>query len=71
MEDEREFRHSRDAAELALGSALADLDAARDYVQQMARLSRQRTELDGLRGALELVRYGIEGLALALNRIER
>jgi hypothetical protein len=67
--DEETFRDARDAVELSLGSAFAGIDDARQHLDRLATLVNHRSEVDGLRGALELVAYAIEGLAVAIGQI--
>ncbi|MEX1264637.1 MAG: hypothetical protein WEE66_12030 [Actinomycetota bacterium] len=69
MHDDRRFHDTRDAVELSLGGAFANVDNARQQLDRLASLVDDRAEVDGLRGALELVAYGIEGLAVAVGHI--
>ena len=69
MNDDRRFRDARDAAEFALGGASANLEDARQQLNRLASLVEDRSEVDGLRGALELVASAIDGLALAVGHI--
>jgi hypothetical protein len=68
MNDET-FHDERDAVELSLGSAFAGIEEAREHLDRLATLVDDRSEVDGLRGALELVAYAIEGLAVAIGQI--
>jgi hypothetical protein len=63
------FHDARDAVELSLGSAFAGIEEAREHLDRLAALVDDRSEVDGLRGALELVAYAIEGLAVAIGQI--
>jgi len=69
MRHARRFRDARDTVELSLGSAFAGIEKAREQLDRLAALVDDRTEVDGLRGALELVAYAIEGLAVAVAQI--
>lgn len=69
MHDDRMFHDARDAVELSLGGAFAGIEEAREHLDRLATLVDDRTEVDGLRGALELVAYAIEGLAVAIGQI--
>ena len=66
----RRFREARHAVEVALRSAFAHVDDARDGLARLAQLVDDRSDVDGLRGALELVAYAIDGLRLAIRQIE-
>ena len=66
----RRFREARDAAEFSLGSAFASVDAARDALERLASTVDDRAEVDGLRGAIELIAYAVEGLAVAVGQVE-
>ena len=66
----RRFREARDAAEFSLGSAFAGVDAARDALERLASTVDDRAEVDGLRGAIELIAYAVEGLAVAVGQVE-
>ena len=70
-DDDRAFRDARDAVELSLGSAFAGIDDARERLDTLADLVGDRSEVDGLRGAIALVAYAIEGLAVAMGQLER
>jgi hypothetical protein len=67
--NDRAFHDARDAVELSLGSAFAGIEDARQHLDRLATLVDDRSEVDGLRGALELVANAIEGLALAIGQI--
>jgi hypothetical protein len=67
--NDRAFHDARDAVELSLGSAFAGIEEAREHLDRLAALVDDRSEVDGLRGALELVAYAIEGLAVAIGQI--
>jgi hypothetical protein len=69
MHDARRFREARDAVELSLGGAFAGIGEARAQLDRLASLVDDRTEVDGLRGAIELIAYAIEGLAIAVGKI--
>jgi hypothetical protein len=69
MHDARRFREARDAVELSLGGAFAGIGKARGQLDRLASLVDDRTEVDGLRGAIELIAYAIEGLAIAVGKI--
>jgi hypothetical protein len=69
--NDRAFHDARDAVELSLGSAFAGIEDALSHLDRLARLVDDRSEVDGLRGALELVAYAIEGLAVAIGQITR
>ena len=69
MHDDRRFPETRDAVELSLGGAFANVDLARGHLDEPASLVEDRAEVDCLRGALELVAYAIEGLAVAVGHI--
>ncbi len=69
MQDARRFRDARDAVELSLGGAFAGIEEAREKLDRLASLVDDRTEVDGLRGAVQLIAYAIEGLALAVGHI--
>ena len=69
MDEEREFRDERDAVEFALGTALANVEVARSHLIRLTELVRDRADLDALRGALDLVRYAIEGVWLAVGGV--
>jgi hypothetical protein len=66
----RRFREARDAVEFALGGAFANVGDARDALDRLASTVDERAEVDGLRGAIELVAYAVEGLAIAVGHIE-
>lgn len=66
----RRFREARDAVEFALGGAFANVGDARDALERLAAIVDDRAEVDGLRGAIELVAYAVEGLAVAVGQIE-
>ena len=68
-DDDRTFRHARDAGELALGSAFASIEDAKEQLDRLASAVNDRSEVDALRGAAELVTYAIEGLAVAVAHI--
>ena len=65
----RRFREARDAVELSLGGAFVSIEEAREQLDRLASLVDDRTEVDGLRGAIELIAYAIEGLAIAVGKI--
>jgi hypothetical protein len=67
--NETTFHDARDAVELSLGSAFAGIEEAREHLDRLATHVDDRSEVDGLRGALELVAYAIEGLAVAIGQI--
>jgi hypothetical protein len=69
MDDDREFRDAGDAAELSLGNARAGIEAAREQLERLASVVDDRTDVDGSRGAIELIAYAIEGLAIAVGQI--
>ncbi|HWC70195.1 MAG TPA: hypothetical protein VG993_03435 [Actinomycetota bacterium] len=69
MDEDRTFHDARDAIELSLGGAFAGIEEAREHLDRLATLVDDRSEVDGLRGALELVAYAIEGLAVAIGQI--
>lgn len=64
------FRDARDAVEFSLGGAFASIEEARDALERLATTVDDRAEVDGLRGAIELVAYAVEGLAVAVGQIE-
>jgi hypothetical protein len=68
-DDIREFREARDAVELSLGGAFANVEEARERLDQLAAAVDDRSEVDGLRGAIQLIAYAIEGLAVAAGQI--
>lgn len=67
--DDQSFLDARDAVELALGGAFAGIEQAREQLDRLASAVDDRSEVDGLRGAVELIAYAIEGLALAVGHI--
>jgi hypothetical protein len=67
--NDRAFHDARDAVELSLGFAFAGIEDARQHLDRLATLVDHRSEVDALRGALELVAYAIEGLAVAIGQI--
>ena len=69
MQDARRFRDARDAAELSLGGAFANIRAARQQLDRLADLVPDRSEVDGLRGIATMIAYSIEGLVVAVGRI--
>lgn len=69
MDDARSFHDARDAVELSLGGAFANIDGARQHLDRLASLVDDRVEVDGLRGAIELIAYAIEGLVVAVGHI--
>jgi hypothetical protein len=69
MHDDRMFHDARDAVELSLGSAFAGIGEARERLDRLATLVGDRSEVDGLRGALALIAYAIEGLVLAIGQV--
>ena len=69
MHEDRTFHDARDAVELSLGRAFAGVGEAREHLDRLATLVDDRSEVDGLRGVLELVAYAIEGLAVAVGQI--
>lgn len=64
------FRDARDAVEFSLGGAFASIEEARDALERLATTVDDRAEVDGLRGAIELVAYAVEGLAVVVGQIE-
>ena len=70
LEDDRAFRDARDAVEFSLGGAFAGIEDARDGLDRLATLVDDRSEIDGVRGAIALVAYAIEGLAVAMAQLE-
>lgn len=66
----RRFREARDAIELSLGGAFANIEEARQALERLVSTVDDRAEVDGLRGAIELIAYAIEGLAVAVGQIE-
>ncbi len=66
----RRFREARDAVEFSLGGAFASVEEARDALERLALTVDDRAEVDGLRGAIELVAYAVEGLAVAVGQVE-
>ncbi|HJR96995.1 MAG TPA: hypothetical protein VJ979_03725 [Actinomycetota bacterium] len=71
MHEDRTFHDARDAVALSLGRAFAGIEEAREHLDRLATLVEDRSEVDGLRGALELVAYAIEGLAVAIGQVTR
>ena len=69
MHDDRRFHDTRDAIEVSLGGAFANVDVARRQLDRLASMVDDRSEVDGLRGAVELIAYAIEGLAVAIGQI--
>jgi hypothetical protein len=69
MHDDRRFHDTRDAIERSLGGAFANVDVARRQLDRLASMVDDRSEVDGLRGAVELIAYAIEGLAVAIGQI--
>ena len=69
-DDDRAFRDARDAVEFSLGSAFAGIEDAREGLDRLATLVGDRSEVDGLRGAIALVAYAVEGLAVAMGQLE-
>jgi hypothetical protein len=69
MHDDRRFHDTRDALELSIGGAFANVDVARRQLDRLASMVDDRSEVDGLRGAVELIAYAIEGLAVAIGQI--
>ena len=69
-DDDRAFRDARDAVEFSLGGAFAGIEEAREQLDLLATLVGDRSEVDGLRGAIALVAYAIEGLAVAMGQLE-
>jgi hypothetical protein len=69
MQDARRFREVRDAVEFSLGGAFAGIEGAREQLGRLASLVDDRSEVDGLRGAIELITFAIEGLAVAVGHI--
>jgi hypothetical protein len=69
MHDDRRFHDTRDAIELSIGGAFANVDVARRQLDRLASMVDDRSEVDGLRGAVELIAYAIEGLAVAIGQI--
>jgi hypothetical protein len=68
-DDIRAFREARDAVELSLGGAFANIQEARERLDVLASAVHDRSEVDGLRGAVEVIAYAIEGLALAVGHL--
>jgi hypothetical protein len=68
-DDDRAFRDARDAVEFSLGSAFAGIEDASEHLDLLASLVGDRSEVDGLRGAIALVAYAIEGLAVAMGQL--
>ena len=66
----RRFREARDAVEFSLGGAFACIEEARDALERLASTVDDRAEVDGLRGAIELVAYAVEGLSVAVGQVE-
>ena len=66
---DRAFRDARDAVAFSLGSAFAGIEGAREQLDLLASLVGDRSEVDGLRGAIALVAYAIEGLAVAMGQL--
>lgn len=66
---DRAFRDARDAVGFSLGSAFAGIEGAREQLDLLASLVGDRSEVDGLRGAIALVAYAIEGLAVAMGQL--
>jgi hypothetical protein len=66
---DRRFHNARDAVEFSLGGAYASVDEAREQLERLASLVDDRAEVDALRGAIQLVAYAIEGLAVAVGQI--
>lgn len=71
QDDDRTFRDARDAVEFSLGSAFAGIEDARERLDLLATLVGDRSEVDGLRGAIALVAFAIEGLAVAIGQLGR
>jgi hypothetical protein len=69
MQQDRRFREARDAVELSLGGAFASVEQARERLDALAAIVDERSEVDALRGAAELVAYAIEALALAIGQL--
>ena len=69
MQHARRFREARDAAELSLGGALAGVGEAREQLDRLASLVGDRSEVDALRGVIELIAYAVEGLIMAIGQI--
>ena len=69
-DDDRAFRDARDAVEFSLGSAFAGIEDAREGLDHLATLVGDRSEVDGLRGAIALA-YAIQGLAMAMGQLGR
>jgi hypothetical protein len=69
MHDDRRFHDTRDAIEVSLGSAFANVVVARRQLDRLASMVDDRSEVDGLRGAVDLIAYAIEGLAVAIGQI--
>jgi hypothetical protein len=68
-DDDRAFRDARDAVEFSLGSAFAGIEDASEHLDVLASLVADRSEVDGLRGAIALIAYAIEGLAVAMGQL--
>ena len=69
MHDARRFRDARDAVELSLGGAFANIQEERVRLDGLATLVDGRSEVDGLRGVAGTIAYSIEGLAVAVGHI--
>jgi hypothetical protein len=68
-DNDRAFRDARDAVEFSLGSAFAGIEDARERLDLLTMFVHDRSEVDGLRGAIALVAYAIEGLAVAIGQL--
>ncbi len=66
---DRAFRDARDAVEFSLGGAFAGIEQVREQLDRLASLVDDRSEVDGLRGAIALIAYAIEGLAAAIGQL--
>ena len=69
MHDARRFHDARDAVELSLGGAFANIQEARERLDRLASLVDDRSEIDGLRGVSGMIAYSIEGLAVAVGHV--
>ena len=69
-DDDRAFRDARDAVEFSLGGAFAGIEDASEHLDRLSSLVGDRNEVDGLRGAIALVAYAIEGLTVAMGQLE-
>jgi hypothetical protein len=65
----RIFHEALDDAQFALAGASDHLDNVRKSLEEMAEVVDDRSELDALRGAAELIAYAIDELDLAVGQI--